>query len=391
LKKYLLVILLTIVLAVALGVSGCAKNTQQAADTKSAGSTAQEFIIVNHTSLTGGLADCGFAAKTGVDLAAKDLGSTVKIGGKEYKVKVLTMDDKGETGEAAVVAQNAIDKGAVGVIGCLTSGNTNAALPVYKKEDIAMISPSSTRPDLTDVGHTNFFRTCLRDDLQGKVIGDWAAANGYKKVTVVDDSGDYAKALGDVVEKTLKDKGVSVKREHATDDKQDNFSAQIGNIKAFGSKCVIFTGYHRQAGLLRKQMIEANLKKVAFMGGDGAKSEELFKEAGGKKNVEGMMVTFGLDRSQMSGYDKFQKEYKDTTGKDPGPYAENAYDAFGMLIGAMKDAGTTDGKAVIASLKKIKYKGIIGEFSFAKKGDIQIKGGVSQFVIKDGKFVPVAK
>lgn len=346
----------------------------------------KEIVLVNHTSLTGGLADYGAAAKAGVELAVKDF-SPLTIGDTEYIIKLLNLDDKGDQAEAAIVAQNAVDKGAAAVIGALTSGNTNAAIPIYKKADIPMLSPSATRPDLTEAGHEIFFRTCLRDDLQGKVLAQWAIALKFKKVTVMDDKGDYSVALADVVQKTLEDNGVSVQREH-TVEKEVDFSPQISNIKGFGSELVIYTGYHQEGGFLRKQMVEAGLKDVKFMGGDGIKSEEIFKEAGGNENAEGMMCTFGLDRSAMPGYEKFKAKYKEKTGKEPGPYSENAYDNVGVLVEAWKEAGSTEGEAVIEALHEIEYNGVIGTFTFDENGDIEIEGGISKFVAKDGKWVP---
>lgn len=347
----------------------------------------KEIVLVNHTSLTGGLADYGFAAKTGVELAVKDF-SPFKVGDTEYSIKLLTLDDKGDQAESAIVAQNAVDRDAVAVVGALTSGNTNAALPIYEKANIPMISPSATRPDLTDVGHKIFFRTCLRDDLQGDVLGEWGADLGFKKVTVMDDKGDYAVALGDVVEKTLKEHAVQVQREH-TVEKEVDFSAQISNIKSFGSEAVIYTGYHQEGGLLRKQMVEAGMKNVKFMGGDGIKSEEIFKEAGGNENAEGMMSTFGLDRELMADYEEFKEKYEEKAKKEPGPYSENAYDAVGILVAAIKEAGSTDGQKIIDALHEIKYTGVLGNFSFDEKGDIKIAGGISKFEAKNGEWVPV--
>lgn len=387
-ERHWLTVTLTLMMVLMLGLSGCAQ--QETAKKSFAGSDdqAKELLIVNHTSLSGVLADYGEAAKNGVDVAAKSLG-TFKVGDKKYRVKIRHMDDKGEAAESAVIARNAVDKGAVAIIGCLTSGSTAAALPIYSKANIPVISPSATRPDLTEGENKVFFRTCLRDDLPGKVLGEWAAELGLKKITVIDAKDDYSTVLGDIVEQTLKGKGVQVKREH-TAEKQTDFSIQISNIKSFKSEAVIFTGYHREAGLLLKQMIEQGLGDIKFMGGDGIKSEEIFKEAGGDKNVEGAFCIFGLDRSAMEGYKSFKKAYTNVSGgKEPGPYSENAHDALGAIVAAIKKAGSTDGEKIIAALHEIKYTGIIGKFGFDKKGDINFDGGISKFEARDGKWRPV--
>ncbi len=384
-----LILFLSLILVTALLV-GCAKKAKEEAKVEK-----KEVLIVVQTSLTGGLADYGYAAAEACKLAAKDF-SPFTVGNTEYTIKLEILDDKGEPGEAAVVAQRAVDMGATAVIGCLTSGNSNAAIPIYAKANIPMISGSATNPQLTESGHKNFFRTCLRDDLQGKAIAEWAIELGYKKVVVMDDKGDYAVGLADEVEKTLKEAGVETNRQHCQEGDTD-FSAQVNNIKTFGADAVIFTGYHREAGLLRKQMVEAGLKDVAFMGGDGIKSEEIFKEAGSAENMEGAMCTFGsLSQEEMPGFEEFKKKYKEATGKDPGPYSENNYDALGILVEAIKKAGSLDGEKIIEALHEVEYTGVMGTFGFDEKGDITVKGKVGtavipRFIAKNGAWVPYEK
>ncbi len=344
-----------------------------------------------HTSLTGGLADYGFAAAEGLKLAAEDF-SGFTIGDTEYTIELVIKDDKGEPAESPVVAQSLVDEGVVGVIGALTSGNSNAALPIYKQAGIPVITGSATLPDITDSGDfPNFFRTCLRDDLQGKALGEWAVEKGFKKVVVMDDKGDYAVGLGNIVEETLKAAGVTTNRQSGQEGMVD-FSAQVANIKEFAPDALIFTGYHREAGLVRKQVVEAGLKDIQFMGGDGIKSDEIVAEAGGDANAEGMLATFGgLAGEQMPGYADFAARFKETTGKDAGPYAENNYDALGALVEAIKAAGSLEGQAIIDAMRTVTYEGIMGSMSWDDKGDVAIPGAegtkaIPRFELKGGTW-----
>jgi branched-chain amino acid transport system substrate-binding protein len=253
-------------------------------------------------------------------------------------------------------------------------------MPIYKTAGIPVISGSATRPDLTELGNDNFFRTCLRDDLQGAALGEWAIELGKKKVVIMDDRGDYAVALGDEVEKAIKAGGAEVLRQEGQEGDVD-FSAQVANIKAFAPDAVIFTGYHREAGLLFKQLVEAGVD-AQFMGGDGVKSNEIGGEAGGNANVEGALATFGgFAQEGMPGYVTFAEKFKAATGKDAGPYAENNYDALGALVEAIKKAGSTDGAALIDALHEIEYSGVQGALTFDEKGDVSVPGGAGTELI----------
>ncbi|MDI6901560.1 MAG: branched-chain amino acid ABC transporter substrate-binding protein [Anaerosomatales bacterium] len=372
--RKLLAVGLALALAASMfGLVGC-NGTEDGGEEDGGEAGATETIKIGvHTSLTGGLADYGFAAAEALKIAAEDF-SGFEVDGTTYEIELVIKDDKGEPAEAPIVAQQLVDEGVIGVIGCLTSGNTNASLPIYQSAGIPVISGSATAPDLTEAGFENFFRTCLRDDLQGAAIGEWAVELGSKKAVVMDDRGDYAVALGNEVQAALEAAGVDVLRQEGQEGDVD-FSAQVNNIKNFGPDAVIFTGYHREAGLLFKQLKEAGVD-AQFMGGDGIKSDEIAAEAGGAENVEGALCTFGgFAQENMPGYAEFAAKFREATGKEAGPYSENNYDALGALVDAIKIAGGTDGAALIDALHEVEYDGVQGTLTFDDKGDVSVPGG----------------
>jgi len=351
------------------------------------------------TGLTGPLPDYGFTAAEGAKLAAKDLNAKgITIGGKQYTVEVVVKDDAADPAQAPVVAQGFIDAGVVGVVGPLTSGAANAGGPIYSKAKIPQITASATLATLTQNGWTNFFRNCVGDNIQGTALAKWAQDLGFKKIAVMDDSSAYAVGLADNVIK-----GITTAKSlrQSAKDTDTDFSAQITNMKTFGADAVIFTGYHKQAGLLRKQMVEQGLGKVQMFGGDGVKSSEFAAEAGGAANAKGVYCTIGAfgtaNPAELPLYAKFKTDYVAQTGKDPGPYAEGNYDAVGTLVAAMEAAGSTDGPAVITALQSLTYTGILGTYGFDANGDIAAKGASANIktifhFANDGKdFVPTTK
>jgi branched-chain amino acid transport system substrate-binding protein len=367
---------LALILAVALlatfALTGCTSTADEGGD-EGDGDEAMETVKIGvHTSLTGQLADYGAAAVGGLKLAAEDF-SGFEIDGTKYEIELVIKDDKGEEGEAAIVAQQLIDEGVVGVVGALTSGATNASLPIYQEAGIPVISGSATNPDLTDGTFENFFRTCLRDDLQGQALGEWAVELDAKKVAVMDDRGDYAVGLGDIVQATLEENGVEVQREQGESEATD-YSAQVNNIKAFAPDAVIFTGYHQDAGLLFKQLNEAGVETIQ-MGGDGIKSDEIAEEAGGAENVEGSYCTFGgFAQEQMAGYEDFAARFEEAEGMAAGPYAENNYDGLAALVAAMEETQSMEGADLIAALPGLEVSGVQGDITFDDMGDVTVPG-----------------
>ncbi|MCE5204154.1 MAG: branched-chain amino acid ABC transporter substrate-binding protein [Coriobacteriales bacterium] len=397
-RKSLVLALAVVLCFGATGLAGCSGQKESTEETSGQGPV--ETIKVGvQTALTGPLPDYGDAAKKGCELAAKDFG-TFEMNGKTYKVELVVLDDKAEPAEAAVVAQTMVDDGVVGVIGSLTTGATLSAIPIYAQNRIPLISGSVTGPKANESGVDTFYRTCWSDAIQGEALAAWAQELGAKKVVLMDDNGAYAVGLADVAEKALKSAGVQTLRQNCQSGDKD-LSAQVANIKEFGPDAVIFTGYHPEAGLLRKQMIESGLGDVIFMGGDGIKSTEFIAEAGGTKNAEGCYATFGgFPEAQQPGYEEFAAKYEKAYGAKVGPYAQNNYDAFGALIAAIKAAGSTNTEDIIAALQNLTYEGVTGTFSFASKaegsvarGDIVVEGltpaNVPRYVVKNGEWVGV--
>ena len=397
--RKVLALALAVVLAFGLfGTAGC-DGDDSGDDGEGATGEVEVIKIGVQTALTGPLPDYGKAAKQGAELALEDFG-TFEMDGKTYQVELVVLDDKAEPAESAVVAQTMVDEGVVGVIGSLTTGATLSAIPIYAENRIPQISGSVTGPKANEGGVDTFYRTCWSDAIQGEALAAWAIELGAKKVVLMDDNGAYAVGLADVAEAALKDGGVETLRQNCQSGDKD-LSAQVANVKEFAPDAIIFTGYHPEAGLMRKQMIEAGLGDVIFMGGDGIKSTDFVAEAGGAENAAGCYATFGgFPEDQQPGYEEFAAKYEEKFGEDVGPYAQNNYDAFGALIEAIKAAGSTDTEDIIAALMELEYEGVTGTFSFAAeaegavaKGDIVVAGlepaNVPRYVVEGEDWVAV--
>jgi branched-chain amino acid transport system substrate-binding protein len=395
--KKVLALALSIVLAFGLlGITGCGTGDGDAEE--GTASEVETIKIGVQTALTGPLPDYGAAAKNGVELALEDFG-TFEMDGKTYQVELVVLDDKAEPAESAVVAQTMVDEGVVGVIGSLTTGATLSAIPIYAENRIPQISGSVTGPKANAEDVDTFYRTCWSDAIQGEALAAWALELGAKKVVLMDDNGAYAVGLADVAEKALKDAGAETLRQNCQSGDKD-LSAQVANVKEFGPDVLIFTGYHPEAGLMRKQMVEAGLGDVIFMGGDGIRSAEFVAEAGGTANAAGTFATFGgFPEEQQPGYEAFAAKYEEKYGEDVGPYAQNNYDAFGALIAAIKKAGSLDPEEIIAALQDLEYEGVTGTFGFAsatdgavRRGDIVVAGltpsNVPRYVVEGEDWVP---
>ena len=157
--------------------------------------------------ITGPNAATGAQMKNGVEQAVADINAAGGMLGN--KLTVEFGDDVSDPKQGVSVANNFSADGVKFVIGHYNSGVTIPASEVYQENGILQITPASTNPKVTERGMWNIFRTCGRDDQQGKVAGGYILAHFKgKKIAFVHDKTTYGKGLADETLKTIQAGGM---------------------------------------------------------------------------------------------------------------------------------------------------------------------------------------
>ena len=324
--------------------------------------------IATQSPLSGGQAALGEGIKLGAQLAVEQFkGNLEKMG---YKVELVPFDDQAKPDVGVANAKNiSADKDIMAVIGHLNSGVAIPSSEVYKEVNVVMISPANTNPVVTDRGYPNVNRVCGRDDVQGVVGSEFA--NGTMKVKtayVIHDKTQYGQSVAEFFKADAEKKGIKVLGFEGTEEKS-NFDPIITPIKAKNPDVIYFGGIYDQAAPFFKQAREKGLK-AKFMGPDGMDSSDLTKIAG--KAVVGMYYTSAAGpASALPKAKTFVEEFKKKFGKNPEPYAAEAYDATHIaLIGIEQAAkGKLSREDVSGAVRKVKLSGITGDIGFDAKGD----------------------
>ena len=155
----------------------------------------------------------------------------------------------------------------LGVIGHVNSNVTIAASGVYQGCDLAMITPMSSNPAVTDRGLANVFRLTNRDDHKGPGLAAYLyGTRGKRRAVVVDDQTAYGKGLADLfVGAFTRLGGAVVARQPIKVGDRDFRSLLQALPKDFD---VLFFGGIAEAAYLLKQMRELGFNQL-FACGDG--------------------------------------------------------------------------------------------------------------------------
>jgi branched-chain amino acid transport system substrate-binding protein len=289
-----------------------------------------------------------------------------------YKIEFVPFDDQAKPDVGVANAKNIIaDKDIMAVIGHLNSGVAIPASEVYKEVNVVMVSPANTNPVVTDRGYPNINRLCGRDDVQGVVGAEFAHGTmKVKSAAIVHDKTQYGQSIAEFFKADAEKKGIKVVAFEGTEEKS-NFDPILTPIKAKNPDLIYFGGIYDQGAPFFKQAREKGIK-AKFMGPDGMDSSDLTKIAG--KAVVGMHYTAAAGPASVLPKAKaFVDEFKKKFGKNPEPYAAEAYDAATIAIKAIENVAKGGKKVtredVSSAVRKAKLSGITGDIAFDSKGD----------------------
>ena len=343
--------------------------------------------------MTGGDASFGIDISQGAQIAVTDAGEF-----QGFKFELVAQDDGGNAeGGAAVANKLVADPSVVAIAGHIYSGATAAAMPIYEKSGLPMLSPSATNPALTTKGSKVFNRVAFTDVIQGQFAAKFLYDNlGFKKVAFIHDGSDYGKGLAEVVRDNFTKLGGTATDFQAITPKETDYSAVLSTVAAGNPEAIYFGGYTAEASVLANQMKTTGLENAVFFGCDGTYGKDFLDRTG--KNGEGAFAV-SLTPPDSPDKAKFDAAYQAAFGQAPGvlsPFSWNGYDSTAALIAMVEKVAVKgdDGSlyvprgALVDAVRTLKdFKGVAGTYTCNDVGECNSNGPL--FVtIKDGAWVP---
>jgi branched-chain amino acid transport system substrate-binding protein len=325
-----------------------------------AASSTGDIVIGEYGSMTGSEATFGISTDNGVKLAVKERNAAGGVNGR--KIKLISYDDQGKQQEVVTAVTRLIQQDkVVAVIGEVASGLSIAGGQVAQRNGVPMISPSSTNPQVTEIGDM-ISRVCFIDPFQGYVGAKFAYDRGMKTAAVLyDRSQAYSTGLKSDFIKAFAQMGGKVTTEQAYSKGDNDFSAQLTAIRGGNPDFIYVPGYYTDVVNVARQARKLGIK-APLIGGDGWVSEEL-KNAGDA--LDGCFFSDHYahedPRPEVQG---FLKRYQAEYGRTPDSMAALGYDAANLLFDAMTRAKSLSGKDLAAAINSTKdFKGVTGNIT----------------------------
>jgi branched-chain amino acid transport system substrate-binding protein len=334
--------------------------------------------------MTGKEAAFGNSSHKGTLLAIEDINAAGGLLGK--KLELLTEDTRSTPGESATVVRKLISRNKViAVLGEVASGRSLEGASVCQPNKVPMISPSSTKPEVTEKGDY-IFRVCFIDPFQGNVLARFATKTlKVKKVAlIVDAAAPYSVGLASNFKETFGSLGGTVVIEQKFSSGDKDFKAQLTAIKAASPEAIFAPCYYTEAGLIVRQARELGIN-VPMFGGDGWEAPELL-EIGGKAMEGTYYSTHYSAEDQSPKVQEFVKKFRARwNGETPDAMAALGYDSAMVLADGAKRAATLEEPRLRDAIAATKdFEGVTGKTTLDANRNATKPAVI--ITVKDGKF-----
>lgn len=314
---------------------------------------AEPWKIGAYLSLSGAETQFGIETKEGIELAADEANKKGGIRGRQ--VKVLYEDDKSNPQETnnKVLQLITRDK-VVALLGEVASARSTVGGIVANKYKIPMITPSSTAPEVTQIGPF-VFRVCFTDDVQGQMGAEFIINKlGKKRIAMLFASDDvYSSGLAQQFRDATKKLGGTIVIEKSFLHTETNFTTYINELRDAKPEIIYAPIYYNAMVPIARQAKAAGVVGSMFVGGDGWDASDLLKDAG--EELDGAYFTnhYAPDVPWPHAQ-TFLKGYKERFQRDPSSLSAMGYDAAALLFDAMTRAKAETPEAIRDAIAETK-------------------------------------
>ncbi len=349
----------------------------------------QEVKVGLILGLTGQYSQYGKRMKAGYDLALEALEKQPS----KYKLRLIEEDSKFDPATAVRAYQQLKNVQGISIFAGITgSKNALAVCATSAADEIVILDPLSSAPNITERCGPNYFRIMPSDALAGKYDVDWAVERGLKKFAIVHVLDDWGNSYSDQIAKYLATKTLDLVLNEGVNPGERDYSAVVAKIAKTQPQGLFLLLYASDGAAFMQQLRTRN-RTIPVFGSDNLSTDEFL--AAGASVVEGTLLALPATSTGPAN-DALEHAYKARFGARPPEGVEydvnvtKSYDALMLLAHAIDSAGTNPG-AIREYLRKMAdYQSVSGPVRFDEHGDLA-SVVYQRLEFKNGKRVPASK
>ena len=313
----------------------------------------------------------GVQVKDGVEIMKDMINARGGVLGR--KIQLVYEDNQGVPEKGRAATEKLISKDhVVAITGGHQSSVCLAEIEVAHRYQVPYINTNCWSDDIRKKGYVEVFNPSNYNSRVATAMAETIAAMKVKSVVAFAENTDYgigqAKALGD----QLKAKAPNVQYKYETLDRAaKDFTPAVLALRANPPDMIATMMLPPAAYILMNQLYEQGVApsaKTWFYDGAGIADYPDFWQ--NVKDAGKYMVSFGLYHPAMSVPPigkQMAAEYTKRTKGEPNRLIFQAADSLLLIAEAIKQAKSTDPKAITKALQTIKFSGVRGPFTLGKE------------------------
>jgi branched-chain amino acid transport system substrate-binding protein len=330
--------------------------------------------------LTGPLAPEGIKQQQGYDLWAEQANKAggISVGGKKYKVEIVYADYQSNTPRAVQTTEQMITQDNINFLfGAFGSGAAKAASTVSEKYKVPTIAAAASSAQVYDQGYKYLFGTFTPNDTLTTPLTEIikSKAPDVKKVAILARNDLFPLAIAQEMEKSAKANGLEVVYFEKYAIGTLDFSTTLSQMKSLAPQWIFVTGYINDLLLVRKQMVDQEMKAPVVTMIAGPAYQDFIESAGqSAENITSASWWHPAERYEgkdiFGSTENFVKLFREKYKSEPD-YGQASAAVCGALFQiAIERAGSLDRDKVRDELAKLDVVTFWGPVKFGPNGQI---------------------
>ena len=361
------------------------------------------IVLGAAVSLTGKYSTNGKHTKKGYDLAVERVNEMggVKVGGKDYKLKIIYYDDESTPARGAQLAERLISQDKVKfLLGPYSSGLTKAIAPVTEKYQIPMVEGNGASVSLFNKGYRYLFATLSTTQYYLKsaieLLADEAKAHGRQpsslRVAMAFENDPFSSDIRQGVVDEAKKYGMKVVVDDKLPPELNDMTATLTKVRALRPDLLLVSGHAKGAALVARQTHEMHVRPsmIATTHCDSARIAQSQPEAS-----EGILCASQWDRSLnykgpwFGTAEQYAERFQKAYGYAPPYQGAESSAAVLVFVSAMERANSLDPKKVRDAIAATDMQTFYGNIKFNDVGE-NIAKPMVLYQIQNGEYKVVA-
>ena len=316
--------------------------------------------------VTGASAAEGALQIKAIKLAVKQINAAGGIDGRPIDLRIV--DNQSTNPGALAALQKAVEQEkVVALVGSVKSTQTLAMSDAIKNYGVPTII-GGTNTSLTKQGNPWLFRVRPDDSIVAAAMVKYIKEDtDFTKVGILHDTDAFGTGGADLVEKELKESGLTLARREKYTTKDKDYTAPLLALKNAGAQIMVVYGTNPEdAAIIQRQYRQLGLP-FKYIGSPSSQMRDCLNLS--REAAEGLWAVTDFVPGQSPVNREYAEDYRKEYNEEYDTTSAWAYDGLKILANAIRKGGEDRAKIREAILATQGYEGVLGTFSFTPNGD----------------------